>query len=135
RRGARCGARVLALLRASHAAQPGQRHPPRRGDSDLALPRLSIVRARGDGVVAGGVAAMIARSIAAALIVVAALAGASAAGGTERNFAGSVQLDYLAVPTDRHAHTIAFDGATVELSLKLTQDFGDSVTSQVKVCV
>ena len=52
-----------------------------------------------------------------------------------RNFAGSVQLDYLAVPTERVARDQALDGATVELSLKLTQDFGHDVTSSVKVCV
>ncbi len=52
-----------------------------------------------------------------------------------RNFAGSVQLDYLAVPTERIARGLALDGATVELSLKLTQDFGHDVTSSVKVCV
>lgn len=52
-----------------------------------------------------------------------------------RNFAGSVQLDYLAIPTEPIAHNLAFDGATVELSLKLTQDFGHDVTSSVKVCV
>jgi hypothetical protein len=52
-----------------------------------------------------------------------------------RNFAGSVQLDYLAVPTTRIAREQALDGATVELSLKLTQDFGHDVTSNVKVCV
>jgi hypothetical protein len=70
------------------------------------------------------------------VLVLAAAARAGDAPTTpSRNFAGSVQLDYLAVPTDRQAHKIAFDGATVELSLKLTQDFGDSVTSSVKVCV
>ena len=60
---------------------------------------------------------------------------AVAAADDGRNFAGSVQLDYLAVPTDRVARTQALDGATVELSLKLTQDFGHDVTSSVKVCV
>ncbi len=53
----------------------------------------------------------------------------------ERNFAGSVQLDYLAVPTERLARDQALDGATVELSLKLAMDFSDSVSSNVKVCV
>ncbi len=52
-----------------------------------------------------------------------------------RNFAGSVQLDYLAVPTERNARGLALDGATVELSLKMTQDFGHDVTSSVKMCV
>jgi hypothetical protein len=53
----------------------------------------------------------------------------------DRNFAGSVQLDYLAVPTERLARESTFDGATVELSLRLTTDFGDKVSSNVKVCV
>jgi hypothetical protein len=71
-----------------------------------------------------------------ALGIVAVLAAAARGDGTpSRNFAGSVQLDYLAVPTEPQAHRIAFDGATVELSLKLTQDFGDNLTSSVKVCV
>jgi hypothetical protein len=76
-------------------------------------------------------------AIAAALVVLAAAAGVRAGDDarSSRNFAGSVQLDYLAVPTQRPARSIAFDGATVELSLKLTQDFGHSVTSSVKVCV
>jgi hypothetical protein len=54
---------------------------------------------------------------------------------TQRNFAGSVQLDYLAIATDHGAQAQAFDGATVELSLKLAMDFGDNVSSNVKVCV
>jgi hypothetical protein len=60
---------------------------------------------------------------------------AVAAADDGRNFAGSVQLDYLAVPTERIARDQALDGATVELSLKMTQDFGAHVTSSVKVCV
>jgi len=51
------------------------------------------------------------------------------------NFAGSVQIDYLAVPTDEIAAEQAFDGATVELSLKLAVDFGDRVSANVKICV
>ncbi|HVV82735.1 MAG TPA: hypothetical protein VHE35_06625 [Kofleriaceae bacterium] len=70
---------------------------------------------------------------AAALGTLTAVAGAGADDG--RNFAGSVQLDYLAVPTERLARDQAFDGATVELSLKMTQDFGHDVTSAVKMCV
>jgi hypothetical protein len=72
-------------------------------------------------------------ALAAATVALAALAVARA--DESRNFAGSVQLDYLAVPTDRIARDQALDGATVELSLKLTQDFGHDVTSSVKVCV
>ncbi|HET9623925.1 MAG TPA: hypothetical protein VFP84_21280 [Kofleriaceae bacterium] len=54
---------------------------------------------------------------------------------TERNFAGSIQLDYLAVPTEDVARNIgAFDAATVEASLKVTQDFGDNLSASVKLC-
>jgi hypothetical protein len=56
-------------------------------------------------------------------------------GGLERNFAGSVQLDYMAVPTEEIGRDQALDGATVELSLKLAMDFGEHVSSNVKVCV
>jgi hypothetical protein len=67
------------------------------------------------------------------------IAGASAAAADgislERNFAGSVQLDYMAIPSEKHGREIALDGATVELSLKLAMDFGDHVQSNVKVCV
>ena len=75
--------------------------------------------------------------VACGAIAAATLASAARAGDGDksRNFAGSVQLDYLQLATERHGHTIAFDGATVELSLKLTQDFGHAVTSSVKVCV
>ena len=51
-----------------------------------------------------------------------------------RTFAGSLQLDYLAVPTDSHPRDTTLDGGTVELSLKLTQDFSKDVSASVKVC-
>ena len=70
------------------------------------------------------------------------LAGSSAAHAQlpsadelERNFAGSVQLDYMSVPTEDIPREDALDGATVELSLKLAMDFGEHVSSNVKVCV
>ncbi len=75
------------------------------------------------------------------LVAAAALAGSAAparADGVEdlqRNFAGSVQLDYMAVPTEKLPRQDALDGATVELSLKLAMDFGEHVSSNVKVCV
>ena len=60
----------------------------------------------------------------------------NASGGSDdRNFAGSVQLDYLAVVSEDVGRDIALDAATVELSIKLTMDFGDHVSSNVKVCV
>ena len=52
----------------------------------------------------------------------------------ERNFAGSAQLDYLAVPTRVDARDITFDGFTTELSLKMAVDVNDQVTSSVKTC-
>jgi len=53
----------------------------------------------------------------------------------ERNFSGSVQLDYLAVATEDVGRTQGLDGATVELSLKLAIDFDDEVSSNIKICV
>jgi hypothetical protein len=64
-----------------------------------------------------------------------AIATADAGEGLQRNFAGSVQLDYMAVPTESIARRQALDGATVELSLKLAMDYGDHVSSNIKVCV
>ncbi|HET7501854.1 MAG TPA: hypothetical protein VFK02_12645 [Kofleriaceae bacterium] len=53
----------------------------------------------------------------------------------ERNFAGSIQLDYMAVPTDSIGRKISLDAATAEISLKVTQDFGDQMSASVKLCV
>jgi hypothetical protein len=64
-----------------------------------------------------------------------AIAGSSRADDSgARTFAGSIQLDYLAVPTDASAYASTFDGATTELSLKLTKDFNKNVSASVKVC-
>ena len=52
-----------------------------------------------------------------------------------RNFAGSVQLDYMAVPSRKTGREVGFDGATVEVSLKLAMDFSSHISSNVKVCV
>ena len=52
-----------------------------------------------------------------------------------RNFAGSIQLDYMAVPSEDTARDLGFDGATAEVSLKIAMDFGSRITSSVKVCV
>ena len=67
------------------------------------------------------------------LILVASLASARA-DDLGRTFAGSVQLDYLAVPTDPQARENTLDGATVELSLKMTRDFTKTTSATVKVC-
>lgn len=51
-----------------------------------------------------------------------------------RTLAGSIQLDYLGILTDKHARERTLDGATIELSLKLTKDFSKDVSASVKVC-
>jgi len=53
----------------------------------------------------------------------------------ERSIAGSIQLDYLAVPTEDPGRKLGLDAATVELSLKMAVDYGDHVSASVKVCV
>jgi hypothetical protein len=53
----------------------------------------------------------------------------------ERNFAGSIQLDYMAVPSESVGRNISLDSATVEVSMKVTQDFGDNVSASIKLCV
>ncbi|MEJ7601385.1 MAG: hypothetical protein WKG01_26010 [Kofleriaceae bacterium] len=52
---------------------------------------------------------------------------------SNRNFAGSVQLDYLAL-TRRTTPDKVFSGPTVELSLKLAIDLGHRVSANVKIC-
>ncbi|HTM22517.1 MAG TPA: hypothetical protein VL172_18475 [Kofleriaceae bacterium] len=69
------------------------------------------------------------------LLLTAAVAAPARADGPQRSFAGSVQLDYLGVPTEKVARQQALDGATVELSLKLAMDFGNDTSAAVKVCV
>ena len=53
---------------------------------------------------------------------------------TTRTLAGSLQLDYLAVPTEAPARALTFDGATVELSLRMSVDFGKHASVTVKAC-
>ena len=62
-------------------------------------------------------------------------AGPAAADSVERNFAGSIQLDYMAVPSESVGRKIALDSATAEVSMKVTQDFGDNVSASIKLCV
>lgn len=52
-----------------------------------------------------------------------------------RNFAGSIQLDYMMVPTEKTGRKIALDGATAEVSLKLAMDFTRKISANVKMCV
>jgi hypothetical protein len=56
------------------------------------------------------------------------------ADAAERHLAGSVQLDYLATPRGAATVDQGLNGATAELSLKLAMDFGDHVSSNIKVC-
>jgi hypothetical protein len=72
-----------------------------------------------------------------AFIVACAIAGAGGAALADdvgRNFAGSIQLDYLAVPTEDVARKQALDGATAEVSLKLAIDFSPNLSANVKIC-
>ena len=55
--------------------------------------------------------------------------------GIDRNFAGSIQLDYMAVPSRDTARDISLDAATAEVSVKLTTDFNGRMSASVKVCV
>ena len=52
----------------------------------------------------------------------------------ERNFAGSAQLDQLLIPTAQSPRDLTFDGFTTELALKLTVDFTENISANVKVC-
>jgi len=68
-------------------------------------------------------------------LVLGLIAGVSTAhADLERNFAGSVQLDYLAVVTETEARDRGYDASTVELSLKLAIDHGSGISSQIKLC-
>lgn len=55
--------------------------------------------------------------------------------GFRRNFAGSIQLDYMTIPTETTGRRIALDGATAEVSLKVAMDFNSKVSASVKACV
>jgi hypothetical protein len=69
--------------------------------------------------------------------VCAAVAGALLPRGArsqERNFAGSMQTNYLLVPTDAHGRKLTFDGFSNELSLKVAVDFTDNISANVKLC-
>ena len=74
--------------------------------------------------------AALAISTALALAAAAAVARAE----THHTLAGSLQLDYLVVPTDVNYHPDTFDGMTAELSLKYSVDFTSNAAASVKVC-
>jgi len=75
--------------------------------------------------------------LALALALVIAFAGNRPAMAIERTIAGSVQLDYHLVPSQRNAegNAITFDGFTKEAALKLAVDLGEHVSANVKICV
>jgi hypothetical protein len=56
-------------------------------------------------------------------------------GRFHRNFAGSIQLDYMAIPSRETGRDIALDGATAEVSLKIAMDFTSKISANVKMCV
>jgi hypothetical protein len=70
------------------------------------------------------------------VIAVAAVTAVAATGHAESHhtIAGSLQLDYLVVPTDLHARTSTLDGMTAELSLKFSVDFTSNASASIKVC-
>ena len=70
----------------------------------------------------------------AAVVACAVAAPAPARAEPQRSLAGSLQLDYLAVPTETTPRAYTLDGATVELSLKMSVDFSKDASATVKLC-
>jgi hypothetical protein len=70
------------------------------------------------------------------LVVALAVSSATATARAEihRTIAGSLQLDYLAIPTSSDAQRTTLDGMTVELSLKMSVDFTSMASASIKVC-
>src|SRR4029079_4804231 len=94
-------------------------------------PVVRALRARGGR----PVKPMLSRLAFAFTILATVLVGGTASGQElGRNFAGSIQLDYLAVPTEDVARKSALDGATAEVSLKLAMDFSPNLSANVKIC-
>ena len=61
--------------------------------------------------------------------------GARRAEAIDHTFAASAQADYAFAPEDyRRPGNPQFDGATLELSMKLTADLSDHLSANVKVC-
>lgn len=68
------------------------------------------------------------------VLVVLALVAGTAHADVQRTIAGSLQLDYLAVPTESTPRSYTFDATTVELSLKMSVDFSKNASATVKAC-
>jgi hypothetical protein len=64
------------------------------------------------------------------------LAAPAPARALERNFVGSAQIDYHAVPLHKGGRTFpqAFDGFTMEFAGKLAVDFSDRLSANMKLC-
>jgi hypothetical protein len=75
-----------------------------------------------------------------AVVLISGLAGlaradpAATSATARRTIAGSVQLDYLVVPTGSHINATTFDGMTAELALKMSVDFTSNASVSVKLC-
>ena len=76
----------------------------------------------------------VAAGLCAAIGVLALSLNGGLAGAIESRLAGSAQLDYLAVPTQRHPRDVTLDGFTTELSLKLAVDVTKRINASIKVC-
>lgn len=70
----------------------------------------------------------------AATIAAVSLFAVGVASGGDWRWAGSAQLDYLAVPTNSAPRSTTFDGFTTELSLKIAVDVNDRVAAESKLC-
>lgn len=70
------------------------------------------------------------------LSIAAALTSSREAYALDRTFAGSAQIDYHFVPTAREANArpLTFDGFTLEAAAKLTVDFSERFSANLKVC-
>jgi hypothetical protein len=85
---------------------------------------------------ATGVGKLSARTALLGLVASVMLLALPQARGQERNFAGSVQGAYLYAgdQAGEPARQRGFDGFTTEMSAKLTVDFGEHVSTAVKMC-
>jgi hypothetical protein len=73
-------------------------------------------------------------AIALAAAALLAFAGAAAADEHPLRFVGSVQLDYLSVPTADPANPGTLDGSTLEVSLRASRELGEHAEATIKVC-
>lgn len=60
--------------------------------------------------------------------------GPAAADDRPLRFVGSVQLDYLTVPTADPANPGTLDGSTLEVSLRASRELGEHAEATIKVC-